>query len=356
MHHLSGCHGEKLVLRESRADAEFVAPALPPCGGELGGGSRARHLTLSQFGTNPVCPPPTLILPHKGGGDQTWARRQGLASRKRNKSKGARALQRSVQADFYSSPGAALPPIAAILILITIAVPPATAQASRPAEDQAIAALEKRGGRVFRDETLPHRPITMIDLDETESTDEDLVNLEVFSSIQSLSLDGTRISDAGLAHVSRLTSLTELSIDNTSIGDAGLAHLAGLKNLRKLSLDGTSITGAGLAHLKELSRLENLSMVGTKVDDAGAVILKGLTRLEWLILDGTAITDAALEQLKGSTNLEILLLNNTRITDAGLACLTRLTNLHLLSLERTQVTDEGVRGLEKVLSKTRIYH
>jgi hypothetical protein len=246
--------------------------------------------------------------------------------------------------------GLILPPISLVTNL------PASAGATQSATDQAIAALERRGGQIFWDETVPERPVIGVDLDETQATDDDLANLKSFPHLQALSIDGTPITDAGLAHLAKLTSLASLSMDNTAIGDAGLAHLAGLKNLRKLSLDGTAITGAGLVHLKELKRLENLSFIGTKVDDAGVMVLKGLSRLDSLILDGTAVTDAGLEALKDLVNLEVLLLNNIRVTDAGLNCLARLTNLHLLSFERTLVSDEGIRGLQKALLKTRIYH
>jgi len=79
--------GEEMVLHSLRAHSDSVSLALHPCGGGLGGGSRAGPGTLSHPGTSRVSPPPTLFLPHKGGGDQTGGRHERAASQKRNKNK-----------------------------------------------------------------------------------------------------------------------------------------------------------------------------------------------------------------------------------------------------------------------------
>ena len=109
-------------------------------------------------------------------------------------------------------------------------------QGGDAAHENAVAAIEKRGGQVFRDETSFDRPVIGVNLDETQATDDVLVHLKRFPRIQSLTLDETRVTDAGLANLVQLTSLTDISLDETATTDAGLAHLSGLVNLRKLTL------------------------------------------------------------------------------------------------------------------------
>ena len=149
-------------------------------------------------------------------------------------------------------------------------------QESKTDQEKAIAALVKRGGHVFQDETQPDRPVISVDLDETEIDDAGLSNLKGLTRLQLLSIDGTRITDIGLANLKGLTSLTDLSLDNTEIGDAGLAQLDGLKNLQKLSLDRTRVSDDGLRHLKGMKRLENLSFAGTAVLTFSYGFLEGL--------------------------------------------------------------------------------
>ena len=114
-------------------------------------------------------------------------------------------------------------------------------------QSRSIAALEKRGGRIFRDGTRPDvQPVIGVNLDETEVNDAALAELEAFPHLQQITLDDTPITDAGLAHLEPLTELEDLSMDHTAIGDAGLAHLRMPRNLRKLSLVHTAVTDAAL--------------------------------------------------------------------------------------------------------------
>ena len=58
--------------------------------------------------------------------------------------------------------------------------------------EKAIAALKKLGGKVYRDETEPDKPVLGVDLDNTPATDEALALLELFPDLQMLSLDETQ--------------------------------------------------------------------------------------------------------------------------------------------------------------------
>jgi hypothetical protein len=178
--------------------------------------------------------------------------------------------------------------------------------------------------------TSPERkPVAMVNLLDSDVTDNDLESLKGLTGLQQLLIDNTQISDNGLEHVKDITSLRVLTLSNTAVTDDGLTHLAGLTDLSMLYLGGTKIT------------------------DAGLVSLRGLSNLQVLNLGYTQIGDAGLEHLKGLTGLAMLDLRKTKVTDDGLAHLKSLTNLRELRLS-SLVTDAGVNELKMALPKVRI--
>jgi hypothetical protein len=80
----------------------------------------------------------------------------------------------------------------------------ALAQASDDAQERAIAAIEKRGGMVGRDEKSPGKPATLVSLSGTKITDDELALLEPLTKLQTLILTSTPITDAGLVHLEGL--------------------------------------------------------------------------------------------------------------------------------------------------------
>ena len=97
-------------------------------------------------------------------------------------------------------------------------------------EERAVNAILKLDGKVTRDETLPGRPVVLVDLCGTKITDAGLKDLKELKGLQTLFLCETKITDAGLKD---------------------LKELKELKGLRKLDLGGTKITNAGLKDLKQ---------------------------------------------------------------------------------------------------------
>ena len=95
------------------------------------------------------------------------------------------------------------------------------------AEDKAVKAIQKMGGRIDRDMKAKGKPIV------------------------SVVLDGPKVTDAGLKHLAGLKQLRALTLGGTKVTDKGLKHLAGLKQLRELILSGTKVTGKGKADLKK---------------------------------------------------------------------------------------------------------
>src|SRR4051812_23379269 len=107
------------------------------------------------------------------------------------------------------------------IILVTLLVsgvigPRLDARSGAEERKRAIAAIEKLGGSVTRDEMRPGEVI------------------EVY-------LSGPRVTDAALTHLSVLPHLLSLDLSESQITDGGLAHLRGLSRLQWLDLSETRI-------------------------------------------------------------------------------------------------------------------
>lgn len=107
--------------------------------------------------------------------------------------------------------------------------------------------------------------VVEVNLQETKTTDADLVNLAALADLRELSLHRTQLTSAGLARLSGLTKLEQLFLSDTQTDDRGLTALSSLRDLKVLGLSGTRVTDQGLQHLKELRHLESLFLIGTGV-------------------------------------------------------------------------------------------
>ncbi len=147
-------------------------------------------------------------------------------------------------------------------------------EASPKTQEDAVAAIEKFGGRVTLDAKS--------------------------GEVASVRLFGKKVTDAGMENLTGMTSLTDLSLRDTQITDAGLEHLKGMTSLETLRLAGTQITDAGLEHLKGMTSLNQLSLNDTQITDAGLEHLTGMTSLTDLSLRDTQITDSGLAEIKAA--------------------------------------------------------
>src|ERR1017187_10207282 len=95
-----------------------------------------------------------------------------------------------------------------------------------PAQDtkEILAGVKKLGGNFRIDEKAAGKPVVMIDLSNTEATDDDLARLKEFTRLEELLLRRTAITDAGLVHLKGFANLRELDLAKTKITDAGLAN------------------------------------------------------------------------------------------------------------------------------------
>ena len=159
-----------------------------------------------------------------------------------------------------------------------------TPDASAGGVEQAIAAIEKAGGRITRDENSPGKPVVSVIFPDQTVDDAVFTSLEVLTSLRELVLNSFKFTDAGISQLKGLKKLQKLDLSDTRITDAGLADLKGLTELQKLTLVRTQITDAGLADLKELTKLQNLDLSANRITDAGLAHLQGLTELQNLYL------------------------------------------------------------------------
>jgi hypothetical protein len=173
------------------------------------------------------------------------------------------------------------------------------------AQERVIAAIEKLGGTVERENT-PSRHAVRVRLLGDKITDEALELVQELADLRELDLAGTQLTNDGLAPLEGLRALQAISLVDTQVGDAGLVHLKGLKDLKRLDLAFTRVGDAGLEQLEGLKSLEFLDLAGTRVSDAGLVHLERLKNFRWLLIRSTGVTKAGVERLRwASPNLEV---------------------------------------------------
>src|SRR5690349_20601039 len=118
------------------------------------------------------------------------------------------------------------PVIAGITVLISCFSSTAWSQKSDRRHDEALAVVQKAGGKVKVDTKRADRPVE-VKLNGAKVVDASLIPLKDIANLQSLSLRLSQVSDAGLQQVGTLTSLRSLSLAETEITDAALEHLKG---------------------------------------------------------------------------------------------------------------------------------
>lgn len=222
------------------------------------------------------------------------------------------------------------------------------------AVEDAVALIERRHGQ-FTSERVELRTQTWLEglFDDPGGSDDPVRALKVTQ----VSFWGrTSFTDDDLMQLQVLRSLQSLNLAGTSVTDSGLVYLNGLKNLESIDLSVTDVTDAGMDQIRVLTNLKKVALVYTSITDAGLERLKELTNLEYLALGETKVSDAGLRHLIELKNLRRLNLSETAVTDAGLMHLTGLKRLKRLNVMDTKVTDEGVEILQQALPACDIWH
>ena len=145
---------------------------------------------------------------------------------------------------------------------------------SADAEAKAVAAVERLGGTVTRDEERPGKPVVEVHLGFSQAADADLKELASLKRLRVLALSFTPVTDAGLKDLAALPGLRKLYLNDTGVTDAGMKDVARLKGLQALYLGGTAVTDAGLKELASLKGLQALKVHSTSVTAAGVKELK----------------------------------------------------------------------------------
>ena len=91
-----------------------------------------------------------------------------------------------------------------IALGVLTAIQPTGLVVADEAEEKAIAAIMKWGGRIQRDEDVAGRPVSEVFLSSTNVTDAGLKVLATFKELWTLHLSSTRVTDAGLPLRARL--------------------------------------------------------------------------------------------------------------------------------------------------------
>jgi len=136
-------------------------------------------------------------------------------------------------------------------------------------EAEAIAAIERLGGQVKRDDRRHGSPVVEIALGGTRVADGDLAYLARFPELETVALFDSSIGDEGLVRLKDCTELRTLYLGRTKISDEGLVHLGGLAKLKTLGLSDTQVTDAGLTPLKGLASLRSVNLHGARTTREG---------------------------------------------------------------------------------------
>jgi len=144
------------------------------------------------------------------------------------------------------------------------------------------------------------RDIPVLNLDHTEASDKDLVNLPSGIGLKRLTLVATAVSDAGCGDLAGHADLTHLDVRLTFVADEGVAKLATLRNLEQLRLAQTWVTDSGLKPLRRLPRLMLLDLRDTAVTDEGLRILAESKSLKQLLLKNSDVTSEGVASLQSA--------------------------------------------------------
>ena len=237
------------------------------------------------------------------------------------------------------------------LVVSLLLVVNLTACEPEPASYDAVSVVQRAGGKVECDESVPSKPVVEVSYRWHKSLPNGkLLPLAELTELKSIDLEHCRsITDEGLRYLRPLTKVETLILDHVRITDDGLAHIGGMAELHTLSLHSTEVTGLGLGHLRSLPKLKRLDLYFTDMCDFGIEHLAAHRQLEYLNLSKSAVAVDEIRHLAGLTNLRELNLNNTKMNDESLAHLTGMKKLVRLNLKHTNTTNYGRWKLRKSL-------
>ena len=186
--------------------------------------------------------------------------------------------------------------------------------------------------------------------------DSDIAGLARISQLQWLVLSGDDTNGSGVGSLANLGHLQSLWFGTKSahLDDAGMEQLGKLTNLENVLFSAARLTDTGFGHLASLTNLKSLSLWNASLPEARMELISKLPELKALTIGGSHISEDGLRHLQNLTKVDSLEFRETDISDAGLRYLKGLKNLKFLHFNTTQVTAEGIRDLQKSLPNTTI--
>ena len=174
------------------------------------------------------------------------------------------------------------------LVLSALLLGRETTGETSKSQDEAVAAIEKLGGKVVVDQSRPEKPVIGVDFGWNKRvTDRDLEVLKSFPHLRSVMLEKTNITDAGIEHLRSFSRLKSLNIAATSVTESVMEFIGGLPELESLNISKLPVSDEGLRQLRGLTELEYLNLgIIESITDAGLENLEGLTNLKELALIG----------------------------------------------------------------------
>jgi hypothetical protein len=226
----------------------------------------------------------------------------------------------------------------------------ASAEAKKQREN-AIAIIDRVGGKYQIDESNPDLPIVGVSLANTKINDEEMLQLRCLTDLKTLNMNECAgVSDVGFAVLRDMKNLEDFTIWGCpKFTDASFEHLAGLTKMKTMNLgySGNTITGGGIKWLKGMRNLRGLNLSYLNIEASQLSQLEGLVDLEALAFAIGKLDDEGLKYVLKFSNLQSLNINGSKVTDAGLQQLAGLKKLKRLSASETvNITDEGVNQLK----------
>jgi serine/threonine protein kinase len=186
-----------------------------------------------------------------------------------------------------------------------------------------------------------------LDLSGATLANQAIENINLISSLDSLSLNSASISDDALVHL-KLPQLVGLNLAGTSVTDKSLYAVAvNCPRLHWIQLRGNArVTDAGLSKLGDLADIGALMFQDVpNLSGSSLRALAASKTLSVLVLRGDNVTDIDLKSLVTAPNLRRIDLSATHITDNGILTLSRMSQLRNLNVSETQITDKSVPAI-----------
>ncbi len=186
------------------------------------------------------------------------------------------------------------------------------------------------------------REIRRLILSGTPATDEWLMQLPAYGSLESLEAAGPWISDRIAPWLAMQKSLESLHIGGHYVGDDIIKSVVTLPKIVELGLDDTQVTDTGMKWIAK-SSIEKLRVANTSITRLGIGHLASSKRITSLRLSGCRVTDEMADLFVKMESLVVLSVDRTMIGLPFVRSMAKSQTLRLL-----QARDNGLSRMDLV--------